>query len=151
MSKIWGASCWYLFHGLAARVKEDEFDVIKLELWNMITEVCHNLPCPDCKKHATAAMAKANKPFILKSKQNLEMFLFEFHNMVNARKYYKLFTMEEYESKYRNANLKNIIINFVNVFNQSSHNIKQPMENFHRRLFIEKFMAWIEKNKTKFY
>jgi hypothetical protein len=70
MSKIWGPSCWYLFHGLATKVKEEEFEKIKLSLWTNIVEICNNLPCPDCRKHAMDTISKTNKQNILKSKRN---------------------------------------------------------------------------------
>ena len=115
MSKIWGPSCWYLFHGLASKIKEEDFERIKTSLWGNIVEICNNLPCPECRKHVTETIIKANKQLILKNKRNLELFLFDFHNMVNSRKGYKLMTIEEYDEMYKNANIKSIILNFITI------------------------------------
>lgn len=150
MSKIWGPSCWYLFHGLASKVKEEEFEKIKLSLWANIVDICNNLPCPDCRKHAMDTISKTNKQNILKSKRNLELFLFDFHNMVNTRKGYKILTIQEYDTMYKNANIQLIIYNFINVFNQSTRNSRLMTETLHRQLFMNNFVKWININKTSF-
>ena len=150
MSKIWGPSCWYLFHGLATKVKEEEFEKIKLSLWTNIVEICNNLPCPDCRKHAMDTISKTNKQNILKSKRNLELFLFDFHNMVNTRKGYKILTIQEYDSMYKNANVQIIVYNFINVFNKSTRNSRLMSETLHRQLFMNNFIKWININKNSF-
>lgn len=150
MSKIWGPSCWYLFHGLASKVKEEDFEKIKLSLWTNIVEICNNLPCPDCRKHAMDTISKTNKQNILKSKRNLELFLFDFHNMVNTRKGYKILTIQEYDTMYKNANIQLIIYNFINVFNQSTRNSRLMTETLHRQLFMNNFIKWININKNSF-
>jgi len=150
MSKIWGPSCWYLFHGLATKVKEEEFEKIKLSLWTNIVEICNNLPCPDCRKHAMDTISKTNKQNILKSKRNLELFLFDFHNMVNTRKGYKILTIQEYDSMYKNANVQMIVYNFINVFNKSTRNSRLMSETLHRQLFMNNFIKWININKNSF-
>lgn len=150
MSKIWGPSCWYLFHGLATKVKEEDFEKIKLSLWMNIVEICNNLPCPDCRKHAMDTISKTNKQNILKSKRHLELFLFDFHNMVNARKGYKILTIQEYDSMYQHANIQLIIYNFINVFNKSTRNSRLMTETLHRQLFMNNFIKWININKNSF-
>jgi hypothetical protein len=150
MSKIWGPSCWYLFHGLASKVKEEDFEKIKLSLWTNIVEICNNLPCPDCRKHAMDTISRTNKQNILKCKRNLELFLFDFHNIVNARKGYKILTIEEYDSMYQKANVQMIVYNFINVFNQSTKNSRLMTETLHRQLFMNNFIKWININKNSF-
>ena len=71
MSKTWGPPCWYLFHSLAAKVKEEEFENIKLSLWSIITSTCSNLPCPECRQHATTIVYSVNKNQVLKNKVSL--------------------------------------------------------------------------------
>lgn len=150
MSKIWGPSCWYLFHGLATKVKEEEFEKIKLSLWTNIVEICNNLPCPDCRKHAMELISRTNKQNIIKTKRSLEVFIFDFHNMVNARKGYKILTIQEHDTMYQNANIQMIIINFINAFNQSTRNSRLMTETLHRQLFMNNFVKWININKSAF-
>jgi hypothetical protein len=150
MSKTWGPSCWYLIHSLATKVKEDNFNGVKDSIWSIIFEICRNLPCPECREHATKLMSTANKNLILSSKRNLELYLFDFHNSVNKRKAYRTFTIQEYDELYGRANMMGIIGNFVSVFNVSTRNNKQLLDTLHRQLFIKRFIKWIDEKKECF-
>lgn len=150
MSKSWGPPCWYLFHSLAAKVKEEEFENVKMSFWSIISGTCSNLPCPECRQHATAIIGSVNKNIVLKSKVSLEKFLFDFHNSVNKRKRYKIFTVEEYESRYKNADLNKVITLFINTFNQSTRNNRLMMDAMQRQMFMKNFISWINTNRGKF-
>ena len=151
MSKsLWGPPCWSLMHVLATRIKEEDFENKKESLWLVINEICNNLPCPECRQHAVSLMRQTKKASILKSKDNLELFLFDFHNLVNKKKGLKLFTKEEYNLKYKKENIREVVINFINIFNASSRNNNLMMESFHRQNFIQKFIVWINGNKESF-
>ena len=141
MSKsLWGPPCWSIMHILATRIKEEDFENKKESLWFIINQICNNLPCPECRQHAVSLMRQTKKENILKSKDNLEIFLFDFHNLVNKKKGLTLFTKEEYNLKYKKANVREVVINFINIFNASSRNNNLMMESFNRQNFIQKFM-----------
>jgi len=148
--KEWGPACWYLFHGLASKVKDEEFHNIKNNLWSQIEGVCFNLPCPECKLHATELIQKSKKDVILASKRNLEMFLFDFHNLVNKRNGSRLMTVEEYDNLYKKANLMAIINNFIAKFLSSTKNSKLMTDVMHRQFFTSSFINWINSNISKF-
>ena len=151
MSKsLWGPPCWSLMHVLASRIKQEDFENKKESLWLVINEICNNLPCPKCPQHAVSLMRQTKKASILKSKDNLELFLFDFHNLVNKKKGLKLFTKEEYNLKYKKANIRDIVFNFINIFNASARNNNLMTDAFHRQRFIQKFIAWININKESF-
>lgn len=150
MSKTWGPPCWYLFHSLAAKVKEEEFENVKLSLWSIITSTCANLPCPECRQHATAIVYSVNKNQVLRNKISLEKFLFDFHNSVNRRKRYKIFTQEEYEPRYKNADLNKVIDLFISTFNQSTRNNRLMIDSMQRQLYMRNFINWINANRSKF-
>ena len=151
MSKsLWGPPCWSIMHILATRIKEEDFENKKESLWFIINQICNNLPCPECRQHAVSLMRQTKKENILKSKDNLEIFLFDFHNLVNKKKGLRLFTKEEYNLKYKKSNIKEVVINFINIFNASSRNNNLMMESFHRQNFIQKFIVWINGNKESF-
>ena len=151
MSKsLWGPPCWSIMHILASRIKEEDFENKKESLWFIINQICNNLPCPECRQHAVSLMRQTKKENILKSKDNLEIFLFDFHNLVNKKKGLRLFTKEEYNLKYKKSNIKEVVINFINIFNASSRNNNLMMESFHRQNFIQKFIVWINGNKESF-
>jgi hypothetical protein len=151
MSKsLWGPPCWSLMHVLATRIKEEDFENKKESLWLVINEICNNLPCPECRQHAVSLMKQTKKASVLKSKDNLELFLFDFHNLVNKKKGLKLFTKEEYNLKYKKENIRDIVFNFINIFNASARNNNLMTDAFHRQRFIQKFIAWINVNKESF-
>ena len=151
MSKsLWGPPCWSIMHILATRIKEEDFENKKESLWFIINQICNNLPCPECRQHAVSLMRQTKKENILKSKDNLEIFLFDFHNLVNKKKGLRLFTKEEYNLKYKKENIREVVINFINIFNASSRNNNLMMESFHRQNFIQKFIVWINGNKESF-
>ena len=146
----WGSACWFLFHTLASKVKEDKFDLVKNSLWEQINAICNNLPCPECREHATELMRKSNKNLILSSKRNLEMYLFDFHNLVNKRNNLRVMKIEEYDLLYSKANLYNIISNFIRKFLLSSKNSKLMLDVMHRELLVVKFRKWLSDNVSYF-
>ena len=66
------------------------------------------------------------------------------------QKGYRIFNQEDYNFKYKTIDIREVIINFFNIFNLSTRNNNLMMETFHRQRFIQKFMQWIQTNKTKF-
>lgn len=148
--KEWGNVCWFLFHGMATKVKEEHFDSIKNDIWQYINDICSNLPCPECRKHATELMSKTNKNIILNSKRNLERFLFDFHNIVNKRNNSRIMTIEEYDALYNKINLIVVINKFILIFFSNSNNSKLMIDAMHRQFIYSNFMKWITINIYKF-
>jgi uncharacterized protein (DUF1499 family) len=146
----WGPACWFLFHTLASKVKEDKFEVVKNSLWEQINAICNNLPCHECRQHAIELMRNANKNLILSSKRNLELYLFDFHNLVNKRNNSRVMKIEDYDLLYNKANIYNIISNFMRKFLLSSNNSKLMLDVMHRELLIVKFKKWLSENISNF-
>ena len=109
MSKIWGSAVWYLFHSLAEKITEEGYELHKDTLCNFIRNVCFNLPCIECTKHATEYTKRSLYSKYLPTKEHLKKYLFSFHNSVNQRIRKPTFTNYE---MYKKANLKLIIQNF---------------------------------------
>ena len=89
MTKEWGPPTWYLFHTLAEKVIDSDFDKMKPELITMIKLICSNLPCPDCSHHATM-MLNNSKLASIKNKDDLKQYMLWFHNQVNIKLTQKL-------------------------------------------------------------
>jgi len=141
----WGPAVWFLFHTLAHKIKDDEFQNIKIELLDLIKAVCRNLPCPTCAQHATEYLQRLNYHSI-RNKDDLKRFLFIFHNDVNYRKQLPLFLLDELETKYSSANTLNIIRNFIEVFqykNKSFHMIANDMQ---RQRQADLLKTWFNNN-----
>lgn len=148
--KEWGNACWFLFHGLATKVKEENFNELKNEIWKYINLICNNLPCSECRKHANELMGKTNKSVILSSKRNLEMFLFDFHNIVNRRNNTKIMTVQEYDDMYSKINLRNVITNFIRIFFSNTNNSKLMNDSMYRKLIYPEFVNWLKRDINKF-
>ena len=99
MSISWGTITWYLFHGLAEKIKDEKFNDKKEEIIGLIVKICKLLPCPECSDHAqhTLSFAKLQN---IKTKEDLQKFIWSFHNIVNKRRKVQLFTFEESKEKY---------------------------------------------------
>jgi hypothetical protein len=147
--KEWGNATWYLFHTLSYKMKDEYFDELKDDFLNMCSRICSNLPCPDCSEHASAIMRNLNRGNI-KTKKDLQMFFFDFHNSVNKRVKKPVFT-ESSMFMYRNAITKNIVFNYISTMSKKYHNIKLITNSFHRDSTMNDFKKWISHNSNKFY
>ncbi len=78
----WGKLTWCLFHTIAEKIT----DIKELtNIINLIVLICQNLPCPYCKQHAQTYLNKKSIHKLVKTKDDLKRYLFEFHNVVNMR------------------------------------------------------------------
>lgn len=145
---LWGKSTWFLFHTLAQKVSEERFPEIRLELLNIIHMICINLPCPKCTEHAKKFWKGVNFNTI-QTKEDLIRLLFDFHNMVNARKHVELFKYEELD-KYNTAITKNIIYNFFYHFTKKTKNIRYLAEELHRERISIEIQKWLKNNIDSF-
>jgi hypothetical protein len=145
----WGEPIWFLFHTLAQKIKEENFAAIKDELFNNIVMICGNLPCPTCANHATDYMKKI-QPSAIRTKQDLKMMLFAFHNEVNVRKGFSLFPLDQLEDKYSKANTLNIIQYFINAFEDKHKSIHMIANDMHRARITKKLKEWFQANLQYF-
>jgi hypothetical protein len=141
----WGQPIWFLFHTLAEKVKEENFQQIRLELLNNIYSICSNLPCPDCASHAVQYLNKINFNAI-QTKLQLKELLFIFHNEVNKKKGYPLLSRSELDSKYSSAVTKRIIYNFVMVYQDKHKSVRMIANDMFRSRQIIFLKEWFSKN-----
>ena len=149
MSNVyWGEPTWTFFHTLAEKVKEEEYDNIKEELLKIIKQICMNLPCPDCRKHATNHMSRI-KIVNVQNKEMLKDMLFTFHNNVNRR------TNAEIKSKkiletYKSKDFTDVFINFVRQFSKPIHNHRLMMDSVSRNKLMKSVISCIQDNINSF-
>ena len=141
--QVWGPIVWTFFHVLAQKVKDENFSIIKVPLFEWIKSICKTLPCPDCSQHATFIL---NNVLIEKitTKQDFCGFLWTFHNIVNKRKQKPLFNISEL-IQYEKRNLIQCYNNFAAVY-QAKGNGKLQTDSFQRRLVASQFKVWILAN-----
>jgi len=145
----WGPPTWLMLHTLAEKVKEDSFPTIRKELLNIIFMICTHLPCPTCAEHATEYLNSIKLDRIT-TKQQLKEMLFTFHNSVNTRKKYELFSTEDLDSKYSSAITSNIFQNFVFYYGQKYITNRLSVDGFHRKMLIQRMTDWFQQNGQHF-
>jgi glutaredoxin-related protein len=149
MTKSWGPCTWYLFHSLAQKITEEHFNSLKIELLNMIKQLCTSLPCPDCAGHASEYMRRLNINRI-QSKQDLKMMLLSFHNEVNIRLNKPTFNETQLNEKYSRAKTGEVIKYFLQIWNIRNRNPKMMTNSLHKNLITTNFINWWNKNYIYF-
>jgi len=141
----WGQPIWFLFHTLAEKIKDENFFKVRTELLNNIYSICSNLPCPTCATHAVQYLNKINFNAI-QTKSQLKEMLFTFHNEVNSKKGYSIFSRSELDSKYSAAVTKNIIYNFISVYQDKHKSVRMIANDMFRTRQIIFLKEWFSKN-----
>ena len=147
--QLWGNSCWYLFHTLAYKLKEEHNGLIP-KILEKIMYICKNLPCPDCSEHAVMTLSRLNRHLVI-TKEDLIKVLLQFHNNVNKRRNVVEFTREEYNDKYNSANFDAIAINFFKVMTSRFPTNERGMANeLQRRIMVNNIANFIKDNRHAF-
>uniref|UniRef100_A0A6C0JY61 thiol oxidase n=1 Tax=viral metagenome TaxID=1070528 RepID=A0A6C0JY61_9ZZZZ len=145
----WGEPVWFFFHTIAEKVKQESFAIVRMELLQLITSICRNLPCPTCSEHATQYLANTNINKI-QTKEQLIDFFYTFHNEVNKRKGFAQFPRELLYDKYSKANTLNIINHFLLNLLDKSYSIRMIADDFHRKRLVEDIKKWLGANLQHF-
>lgn len=146
---LWGPSFWFFFHTLAEKVKPEYFNEYREALFKIIREICHNLPCPSCASHATQYIDKINFNLI-RTKEDLSMMLFTFHNDVNKRKNVPMFPYNELQPKYEKAIFINIVNHFMHFYKMEHHVVRLISDNMYRNRSAKSILEWLHANQHIF-
>ena len=111
---IWGKYTWIFFHTLVEKIKDEQFYQSKNMICSMILNLCSCLPCPTCKDHAMETLRKKNI-FSVRSKEELKMFMYQFHNTVSHKKGMQTPDLSILE-QYRYSNLRRATRDFAQHF-----------------------------------
>jgi len=142
----WGEPTWFLFHTIAEKIRPEYFTLLRKDLFDMIHQICSNLPCPICATHAKQYLASTNFATI-QSKDHLRFFFHKFHNEVNQRKGFAIFPLDELSAKYEKANTVNMIHNFITYFeDKSPHSHRMISDNLYRQRIVSVIKLWFNKN-----
>lgn len=140
---VWGPPIWYLFHILAEKIHEDQYNKLIPTLFMFIRRICLYLPCPECSQHATRFLSRI-KPNHIANKNDFKNMFYVFHNTVNKRKNKPIFDHDGLD-KYKTANVVYAFNSFVNVYNTKG-NMRLLAESFQRQLIVKDFKKWIVEN-----
>jgi hypothetical protein len=146
---IWGEPTWFFLHTVAEKVKPESFAIVRGDLLKHIYNVCTNLPCPFCAKHAKIHLDSINFSRI-SSKEELKMMLYTFHNIVNAKKNYPIFPREELDAKYSLANTRKIFTHFIVHFNDTYRAPGMIADDLFRKQLSKALIEWFNQNNIHF-
>jgi hypothetical protein len=141
----WGEPTWFFLHTMAQKIKPEYFDNLRQGLLGQISAICRNLPCPDCANHAANYLDNSNFNRI-KTKEDLILFLYDFHNTVNTKKGYPLFSKSDLHEKYSKANTVNIVNYFITHFVDKSKSIRMLSNDMFRARIIQLLRDWLNTN-----
>ena len=145
----WGNACWFLFHTLAVKLKPERTDLVP-KILSLVINVCKNLPCPDCSQHATATLnsLRCNQ---IKTRDQLMLVLWQFHNMVNKRRKVEFFSIDEYNKKYSNALFDPIVSNFIRVMKgKFPTNERGMLNSMQRSIMVDDVESFVSNNRQGF-
>ena len=146
---IWGNTVWFLFHTLAHKIKESDFNELKNDIIYLVKTVSTNLPCPECSQDAANELNKVKFDNI-NSKEELKLLLFNFHNYVNRKLKKPIFELSQLDNKYSKANIKVIYRNFFIIFASNSNTPQLMSATFHRQHNLPKIKITLDKIISKF-
>ena len=138
---IWGPNVWNFMHTLCATIKEEYFEEMSSSIVQMIYSICSLLPCPDCSQHATNILHTNAFGKNIRTKQELIISMYLFHNKVNNRLNKPSFDMANL-SKYESQDIFQVTDAFIKVFHTNG-NMQQLHYSFHRKRLVDNIRRWI--------
>lgn len=145
----WGPTCWIFFHCLAERVKNDSFNEMYPIILNIIKDICSILPCPDCRDHASQTLNNYKYYHLIKKKEDLKLFLFQFHNLVNSRTG-KTAMNKNILNEYKNYSFRTATADWYNHFTVNIYDVKLLWEKKERNKIRTKILQILENNIQHF-
>lgn len=135
----WGKLTWGLFHTIAEQIQEPkELNNIK----KLVEVICQHLPCPHCRDHAKIYLKRKTLDKYVKTRNDLKMYLYEFHNVVNVRTKKKIQPtqiLEQY-SKVNLLNLLNIWVKYFKIFKITPYTIKEHSDREKIKVDVYKYV-----------
>lgn len=143
----WAQITWLFLHSFAEKIHVDFFNKNKSDCLGLIKYVCHNLPCPECRKHAIRYIEKINI-YNCKTKADLIKYIWNFHNNVNKRLKKKIYPFEKL-SMYKNAVFPKIFLRFIKELKRPYYYTK-TMNSWQRQRASDKLIFYFKYNMKHF-
>jgi len=141
----WGQPTWYFFHSFAEKINKDFYQKNAHECNNIIKQICNNLPCEFCTKHAKEFL-KLHPLNKIKTKSEFKEYLFYFHNVVNLKTNKKEMNRSILK-KYENSKFENIVKYFIQNFKKREYVTLNFNNQLQRQDIIKKIINWLNKNR----
>jgi hypothetical protein len=145
----WGNPTWDVLHTMAEKIKPELFAQVRTDVLNVIFTICTNLPCPDCSEHAKKHLDSIGFKNI-RTPEELKTAIFQFHNYVNSRKKYPIFSRDNLDEKYARVNTKKAIYYFIQHFQEGSKNPGMISQELFRTRILGQLVEWFKTNMGLF-
>ena len=147
-ARAWGVITWMLFHTLAEKIKNNYFTSYIHTILIFIQKICNCLPCPYCREDAKKYLSSFNFSLI-KSKMDLKLFIYDFHNNVNKKLGNENSPIKILE-KYENLDIINVINLWSQYFTRYGIEAQEFMEGMQRNSVKNELYNFIIKNRHIF-
>lgn len=149
MKKVeWGPLIWKVLHCITLKIKDEEFSNERKSIIKIITNICSNLPCPQCASHATGIIRKY-KLMNIKTKNDLIKFVHFMHNLVNKRLKKPNYPFENIQH-YNKYNTKEVLNEYFIKNTNAKYGEKMMLYSYHRKNFLKDFRDYFRNNISKF-
>jgi hypothetical protein len=144
----WGPIIWKVLHCITIKIKDEEFPKEREQIIWMITNICSNLPCPQCASHASGIIKKHRLKDV-KTKAELIKFVYSMHNVVNKRLKKQTYPFNDIQHYYQ-FNTKAVLSDYYNMNIKSRYSEKMMLYTYHRNEFMKRFYTYFNSNISKF-
>lgn len=150
MKKEWGPAVWSFIHSFCARLDESQFEENKYLIYEFLSSLLNNLPCPECSINARRFILSVRIQHV-KSKTHLCNIFYDFHNKVSMRVKHienpQLFS-PDILNKYKNRNIKQEFRNYHAAWVKHSNvpSVLAMTSTFIRNMYINNAISWMRKN-----
>lgn len=145
---VWGPIVWKTLHCITLKVKDEEFPNEREQIIKIITNICSNLPCPQCSSHAMGVIRRY-KLRDVKTKTDLIKFVYMMHNHVNKRLKKQFYTFQDIEH-YKQYDIKTVLTNYYTMNMNMKQSEKMMLHSYHRKAFLNLFHTYFKNNISKF-
>ena len=146
--RAWGILTWMLFHTLAEKIKLERFQHYSPIIISYIKKICYCLPCPYCREDAHKYLSSFNFKLI-KSKEDLKFFVFDFHNHVN-KKLKNEIPSDQILEKYKYLDIVNVTQLWYQYFTRYGIEAQEFMEGMQRDNVRNEVYRFITNNRFAF-
>ena len=147
-ARAWGILTWMLFHTLAEKIKEEYFNYYSNGIISLIKKTCYCLPCPYCREDARKYLSSFNFKLI-KSKEDLKLFLYDFHNHVN-NKLGNEQPSDQILDKYKTLEITSVMNLWYQYFTRYGIEAQEFMEGMERDKVRNEMYMFITTNRMIF-
>lgn len=146
----WAPPTWIFFHTFAAKVNKQFFEANREQCLSIIKMSCYCLPCPECTRHAAHFLTRVNQNTV-KTKEDLILMLFDFHNSVNRRLGKAQFTKESLVM-YNNYRIDIALVNFISGYSSKYGSIMSGIISTlgKRQSIARAIQTWMKNNWNNF-